>query len=243
VVRLGDLAVVRGEVESAAHLYEEGFAYLHELGDTRWAARATHGLGTLSLRRGEYGEAHALLLESLRRFYEFGARLEVAECLESTAALAASIDQPELAARLTGAMDSLRETICAPLPPVYRPQHDRMVSLLRRRLGPSAFAGAYAAGRAMTLEQAAAEAITLTIKPTRPPMSRKPALSLTRREHEVAALIAQGLTNRRIAAALFITDHTVESHVENILNKLGFNARTQIAAWATASENRPAPAL
>ncbi len=243
VVRLGDLAVVRGEVESAAHLYEEGFAYLHELGDTRWAARATHGLGTLSLRRGEYGEAHALLLESLRRFYEFGARLEVAECLESTAALAASIDQPELAARLTGAMDSLRETIGAPLPPVYRPQHDRMVSLLRRRLGPSAFAGAYAAGRAMTLEQAAAEAITLTIKPTRPSMSRKPALSLTRREHEVAALIAQGLTNRRIAAALFITDHTVESHVENILNKLGFNARTQIAAWASASENRPAPAL
>ncbi|HET9780590.1 MAG TPA: LuxR C-terminal-related transcriptional regulator [Candidatus Dormibacteraeota bacterium] len=54
---------------------------------------------------------------------------------------------------------------------------------------------------------------------------------LTRREQEVAALVAQGLTNREIAARLFISERTAESHVEQIRGKLGFRSRRQIAAW------------
>jgi DNA-binding CsgD family transcriptional regulator len=56
--------------------------------------------------------------------------------------------------------------------------------------------------------------------------------SLTAREREVAALIAQGLTNRQIADALVITQGTAGSHVEHILAKLGFRSRAQIAGWA-----------
>jgi DNA-binding CsgD family transcriptional regulator len=60
---------------------------------------------------------------------------------------------------------------------------------------------------------------------------------LTRREREVALLVAQGLSNRQIAAASHIGERTVESHVQHILDKLGFNNRTQVAAWvATDSE-------
>ncbi len=55
---------------------------------------------------------------------------------------------------------------------------------------------------------------------------------LTARERQVAALIAQGKSNREIAAALVVGERTVETHVENILSKLGFDSRTQIAAWA-----------
>jgi DNA-binding CsgD family transcriptional regulator/tetratricopeptide (TPR) repeat protein len=54
---------------------------------------------------------------------------------------------------------------------------------------------------------------------------------LTRREREVAALVAQGLSNRQIAAAAHISERTVESHVQHILDKLGFTNRTQVAAW------------
>lgn len=54
---------------------------------------------------------------------------------------------------------------------------------------------------------------------------------LTRREREVAGLVAQGLTNREIAKRLFISERTAEYHVEQIRNKLGFHARSQIAAW------------
>lgn len=58
---------------------------------------------------------------------------------------------------------------------------------------------------------------------------------LTRREREVAILIAAGHSNRCIADELFIARSTVERHVANILNKLGFNSRTQIAAWVVAN--------
>ena len=55
---------------------------------------------------------------------------------------------------------------------------------------------------------------------------------MTRRETEVAALAARGLTNRDIAAQLFLSVRTVEAHVDHILTKLGFRTRTQLAAWA-----------
>jgi DNA-binding NarL/FixJ family response regulator len=55
---------------------------------------------------------------------------------------------------------------------------------------------------------------------------------LTERERQVAAFIAQGKSNREIAKALFVGERTIETHVSNILSKLGFEARTQIAAWA-----------
>jgi DNA-binding NarL/FixJ family response regulator len=55
---------------------------------------------------------------------------------------------------------------------------------------------------------------------------------LTAREREVAALIAQGKSNREIAEALVVSDRTVESHVSNIMFKLGLQSRRQIRAWA-----------
>jgi DNA-binding NarL/FixJ family response regulator len=54
---------------------------------------------------------------------------------------------------------------------------------------------------------------------------------LTRREREVATLVAQGLSNREIAAALHLSERTVESHVQHILDKLGLRNRTQVSAW------------
>ncbi len=56
---------------------------------------------------------------------------------------------------------------------------------------------------------------------------------LTTREREVAALIAQGKSNREIADILVVSDRTIESHVRNVLSKLGFTSRAQIAVWAT----------
>lgn len=71
---------------------------------------------------------------------------------------------------------------------------------------------------------------------------------LTRREREIAELVAEGLTNREIATKLFISERTAESHVEQIRGKLGFRSRTQVAAWwvsgratAPAAQARPHP--
>ena len=58
---------------------------------------------------------------------------------------------------------------------------------------------------------------------------------LTPREQDVALLVVDGMSNRAIAETLFVSERTVETHVSNTLNKLGFNSRTQIAAWAVES--------
>jgi len=63
---------------------------------------------------------------------------------------------------------------------------------------------------------------------------RKEVGGLTAREREVVVLLAQGSSNRDIAAALGVSERTVDTHVGNVLNKLGFNSRVQIAAWAVA---------
>ena len=59
------------------------------------------------------------------------------------------------------------------------------------------------------------------------------------REREVARLIADGLSNRAIAARLGLSERTIEAHVEHILHKLGFRSRAKVAAWVTEEENRP----
>jgi predicted ATPase/DNA-binding CsgD family transcriptional regulator len=62
------------------------------------------------------------------------------------------------------------------------------------------------------------------------------AVELTRRGKEVAELVGLGLTNREIAQRLFLSERTVEWHVEQIMNRLGFTSRSQIAAWVAASQ-------
>jgi DNA-binding NarL/FixJ family response regulator len=57
---------------------------------------------------------------------------------------------------------------------------------------------------------------------------------LSRREQQVAQLVARGLTNRQIAEELFVSERTAENHVQHILAKLGLSNRTQIATWSGA---------
>jgi trimeric autotransporter adhesin len=63
------------------------------------------------------------------------------------------------------------------------------------------------------------------------PLQGLPKPVLSRREIEVAALVAQGLTNREIATRLFISQRTADGHLEHIREKLGMSSRAQVAAW------------
>ena len=102
----------------------------------------------------------------------------------------------------------------------------------RRALGEQRWGARYAEGSA--LERAAAVALALGEEPAAGTPAPSGAGPLTRRQREVADLVAQGMTDREIAARLVISPRTAESHVEQILTRLGFRSRAQIAAW-TAS--------
>jgi non-specific serine/threonine protein kinase len=107
------------------------------------------------------------------------------------------------------------------------------VAAARSRLGEEAWTQAWQEGRAMTPEQAVEYALSGAeelpgVAVDRSSASQDPAPSLTRREREIAELVARGLTNRQVASELSISEHTAATHVRKILKKLGLRSRTQI---------------
>ena len=146
---------------------------------------------------------------------------------------------PERAVRLFAAADALRANIGAVMPAYDRGDYDAALASARATLGEKALAIAWAAGRAMAADRAADYALTLN--EAFPSLARggirkseikKPGDLLAPREREIAALVAQGLSNREIATRLTISERTAEAHVQHILNKLRGRSRSQIAAWA-----------
>jgi hypothetical protein len=120
---------------------------------------ALHGLGLVAWRQGDADRAIAELGESLALRWRLGERPGVAECLEALALVAAGQGQAERAARLLGAAAALRATFGAPVPDIDRPDQAVAVRVVQARLGEAAFAAAWAAGQAWSLEQAVAEAL------------------------------------------------------------------------------------
>ncbi|MFD8716703.1 ATP-binding protein [Streptomyces sp. NPDC059629] len=105
----------------------------------------------------------------------------------------------------------------------------------RAALGPGGYERAYGRGGAFGLAEIVAYALDEELQePERQPELRMSPVRLTRRETEVAELVAEGLGNQQIADRLVIARRTAEGHVERILGKLGFSNRSQIAAWVTA---------
>ena len=109
---------------------------------------------------------------------------------------------------------------------------------IRKIIGDTAYAKEFEIGAAMEHEQAVTYALgERTDISSENDRTQVKGVVLGSREEEVGALIAQGLANKEIAARLFLSVRTVETHVHNLLNKLGVNSRTQIAVWF--SEQRP----
>jgi non-specific serine/threonine protein kinase len=128
------------------------------------------------------------------------------------------------------------------LPARFQAFHDRAVAAARTRLGEARFRAAWVAGQSAALERAIAVALDANDRDGRPetiPSFDQAGGPLTRREREVAALIAQGRSNRQIAQDLVITEATAAKHIEHILNKLGLSSRAQVAVWVAQHDLLP----
>lgn len=229
---LADLAAGAGQAARAAALYEEALTLARGDGDDHSVAALLRSVGQLRVGSGDAAGAAQMLRESLGisvalRDVNCGLR-----CLEALGRAELATGSAVRSARLFGTSAALRETMGVAVPMDERTEYDDTLEAMRRALGRAGYEAAVSAGRALAFEAAAAEALSAAESEIRPEARGRPAEEkLTRREREVAALVAQGLTSREIAARLVIAERTAETHVEHILAKLGFRTRAQVGGW------------
>src|SRR3984957_6999918 len=233
--RLASACILTGALDRAVQLCEECLRRCDETGE-QWA-RGT-ALWVRGATRWLSGDITAAIADSL-------SCLRIKESVNDLHTIAMSFDllsvcrvttaEFELAAVLHGAGEALWTLLNAPvlMGPGYADIRKSAADTARAALGQERFEELLGRGLAMPLADALAMAkgerqadAALAGEPG--PSAEK---QLTRREKEIAALVAAGLGNREIAARLFLSKRTVDSHLEHIFTKLGFSSRTQLASW------------
>jgi predicted ATPase/DNA-binding CsgD family transcriptional regulator len=219
-----------GDPTALAHL-QAAFEILKGLGDLRGLIRVAAGLGRFALDKRDLALARAHWQEGLLLVQEVGDQWAMAHFLDGFASLSTLEHQPDIAARLFGAADGLRERLGAGLPPAFQAWRDRELPLARSALGRLSFEAASADGYRLPLDQTLA--LLDTAARHAPRATQSAAGPLTTRETEVLRLLATGLSNAQIAEKLVVSPTTINAHLRNIYGKLGVKSRTAAAHFAS----------
>jgi len=236
-----------GRLADARRLALEGLDASELAGNEFGRGNVSTLLGILDWLAGDAQTAEARLKEAVRILDRVGHRWGMGTSLEALAWVARSSERPERAALLLGASAAVWHEIGSVVPPYWRAHHDGCEAATRAALGEARYRARWQEGYALTRDQAAAAALEDqdTAPAARPSTAgaADDAFELSARELEVARLVADGLSNPAIAAALFVSVATVKTHVSHILAKLGLDSRTQLARWVAGHDlGPPAPA-
>jgi predicted ATPase/DNA-binding SARP family transcriptional activator/DNA-binding CsgD family transcriptional regulator len=238
LISAGYVYLLEGDHERATALNEEAAQLYRKRGSRGGLRYALDNLGWAALVREDHERARALHEESLVLCKEIGDKFIGSASLEGLACSAASRGEAQRAARLFGGAATLREAVGYHQTPRERALGEPYLDAARSRLSEAEWEVVFAEGRNMGLEEAVEYALSEeeTTTPV-PPAADRPSANvssaLTRREKEIAALVARDLTNRQIAKELVVSERTVENHVANILKKLGLHSRERVAASIT----------
>jgi len=228
---LGLLARDRGDLRGAAALLRAGLCEFREL-DYPWAvAWSAWGLGTVLIAQGEMDEACRLLAEALRIYRELNDPRGIAQCLEALAQIAGELAHYETAARLIGSAAALRARLAAPPPEAEQVRTSAVERTLARSLGPEAADRLRQAGWTTPAPQAVELGMAVALGAAPADADRFTPVPLTRRERQVATLVASGRTNRQIGRVLGISEKTTEVHLHHVMAKLEARSRAEVAAW------------
>ena len=242
--RLVAVCLVSNEPGRAERLAEECLRRCAELGE-QWArGTALMARGGARWRTGDYPAAIEDALACLRINEELGDLHTIAICFDLLTSCLVSTGDLERAAVLRGAADTLWKLLNAPVlvGPAYAQIRESHDVTARSALGEERFAALRRHGAALPLPAALATARgEAPAVPAGSPLAVPgagpggapvgAARPLTRREREIAGLVADGLGNREIAGRLFLSKRTVDSHIEHIFGKLSFSSRAQLAGW------------
>jgi len=236
---LGTVVGAQGDTDRAVALCQECIAICQSHGE-QWVR--SWGLWHLAFARWlrhDIPQVIAHAKEALRLKYALHDQVGIAWCVELLGWVAATEDDARRAAVMFGMSDTLWQQIGGRLAGwgTVRELSEQCKAKVREALGGPAYDAEVQRGRSCTPDEALAYALGKqpAALPATPTVASE-LTQLTRREREVATLVAQGMSNRDIAAKLVVAQRTAEAHVEHILTKLGFTSRTQIAAWVTEQQ-------
>ncbi|GAA4024873.1 ATP-binding protein [Streptomyces plumbiresistens] len=233
---LGFVRSALGDHQAASEACQEAINLSESLGETWGRSYALWVLAFDAWTRQALDVASELARQSLELKREFRDGLGTALVINLMAGIALDNRDPKRAAKLLGVVAALwtvLDTGTGAFGPVLGSRYEEITRAAQDRLGETAFQRAYQIGRRlesgpqMNLALGCAELAEKeqADAPSAPDL-------LTRREREVASLLAEGLSNRAIATKLVLSPRTVEVHVEHILGKLGVHSRTEAGVWA-----------
>jgi len=255
---LADLARLTGDPGGAQRRYEEALAILSVLGARPEIARCLAGLGRIAIDQTDLALGRQHLTQSVELSRAIGSRIGMVRGLEAFAALAVREERPGRAVQLAAAAAALREA--AHLPPQSAARTERYLAAAQG-LGQDAVRRLWAQGSGLDASSAVELAVAAP-PPAAPATAAAPAPSaavppgdraaagdgipasvgaaggLTPRERQIVSLIAEGQSNRAIGETLGISPATAARHVANIMLKLGYGSRAQIAAWVSREAGR-----
>lgn len=230
------LAQVYVKDPRAAQTARDAVALAETHGERLTRAYALWVMGFGAWVQGSTSECAALLREGLRILQGFNDYAGVVVTLQVLAWSTAADGHYTYAAQLLGAVQSLARQLSAGTSGAFPAYQTRCEATVTQTLGPAAYKNAFAEGAAYDTPARASAFVLDTDTHSEQVSADIGSRPLTPREQEVAALVAQGMTNRQIASALVLSPRTTDRHVANILAKLGFKSRAQVAGWWVTSQ-------
>ncbi|MFI6100244.1 ATP-binding protein [Lentzea sp. NPDC051213] len=236
-IELAISATFQHDFVAAERLCVEAKAVGEEHGELWAQAYAIYVLALCAWVSGDFARADQLGRECLRIKRTFHDLLGIVLAIEVLAWIAASQGNAVRAATLLGATTEIWQSVGYPMfgSRYFGAPHGECESATIEALGEQEFRAVFRKGMDLELEDAISFAIGENL--AEEPVPVPEVTPLTRREQQVADLIAGGMSNKEIAAKLVIARRTAEGHVERILQKLGFTSRAQVATWVTERRN------
>jgi predicted ATPase/DNA-binding CsgD family transcriptional regulator len=230
---------LRGDFAAAAELGQQTRTICQTRGDQYLLAHVLNNLGRTELARGNLQPAAAYVEEALKLRRSLPDAMTLIFSLDLLFEITASAGDYERAATLIGAARHRWQPFGLSVHQwkFLTEPHQEWETRTREALGNAKFTAAVRRGAELTLDEIIAYALGENIKPVSGPKADNPEQQLTRREAQIAELVAQGMSNKQIAAKLVISQRTAESHVEHILQKLGFVSRAQVASWLRSRQH------
>ena len=228
-------AFFANDMDAATATSSEGKRLSCDAGDLFYLGSMLRNVAAIALTNGDLDEANAGAGEALRVARQIDDRIAEYYVLAGLSWQAASSGQARLAARLLGAAQTIGAGAGARIVGPHAPFQTQAKEAATRALGAAKFEAEFEAGKRLDRQAAVRLALGESEQSEAAAFSGTDAGPLAKREVEVAGLVAEGLSNKQIAARLFISERTVATHVGHILNKLGFNSRAQIAGWISSN--------